>query len=79
MLTAVYNGPLSGSRLWSLEALARNDYECQIDLHRSQRGRVARLPFLQEGTAGTQVQAAGLADQHYSLLVPSLPMLAEHF
>jgi hypothetical protein len=72
------HGPPTGSGIRSFAPLTRNDYESQINLHRSQRRRMAHLPVLQAGTAGTKVQTAGLADQRYGLLVPPLPLFAEH-
>jgi hypothetical protein len=39
---------------------------------------MADLPILQEGTEGTQIQAARLADKHYSFLVSALSLFIEH-
>jgi hypothetical protein len=39
---------------------------------------MADLPVLQEGTEGTQIQEARLADKHYSVLVSALPLFTEH-
>jgi hypothetical protein len=39
---------------------------------------MANLPALQEGAAGTPIQATGVADEHNRFLVPVLPLLVEH-
>jgi len=39
---------------------------------------MARLPFVQEGTARDQVQEARLADDIDSVLVSALPVALEH-
>jgi hypothetical protein len=39
---------------------------------------MADLPLVQEGAAGTQIQAAGVADEHNGILVPALPLSVEH-
>ena len=39
---------------------------------------MADMPFLQEGAAGTQIQAAGMADEYNGVLVPALPLFVEH-
>jgi len=39
---------------------------------------MADMPFVQEGTAGTQIQAAWMADEHNGFLVPALPVFVEH-
>jgi len=39
---------------------------------------MARVPFLQEGTARDQVQETGLAHDAHGVLVPPLPVAPEH-
>jgi hypothetical protein len=39
---------------------------------------MADLPGLQEGTEGTQIQEARLADEHNGVLVSALPLFTEH-
>jgi len=62
-----------------LEPLTIKDYGWQSGIYRGQGGRKADMPFLQERVAGTQVQAARLADELYRLLAPALPLFIEHF
>jgi hypothetical protein len=39
---------------------------------------MADLPILQKGTAGAQIQAAGVVGDHNGFLVPPLPVFVEH-
>jgi hypothetical protein len=39
---------------------------------------MADLPILQEGAEGAKIQAARLADKHYSVLVSALSLFTEH-
>jgi hypothetical protein len=39
---------------------------------------MADLPTLQKGAAGSEIQAAGVAEHHHGVLVPLLPLFAEH-
>jgi hypothetical protein len=39
---------------------------------------MADLPILQDGTEGAQIQAARLADKHYSVLVSALSLFIGH-